>query len=224
MRLPVLLAIALAAGAGLGACGGSSSNTAQTGPATVGSSVASGASGGSATSPTTVTQTVTTPTTSTAAASTGTTSTTALSGATACTAAQLSPSFLGSNGAAGHVLLGFALRNRSSSSCHTYGYPGVEFTTGAGAPITSGAQRTTDDFAGHEPELEITLAPGQRASFRLITSDVASNSGPCPSAAALRVIAPDDTATMRVTFPPVLDCGKPTVSPLEPDTSAFPHG
>jgi hypothetical protein len=218
MRALSLIVAGVVAAVCLGACGGSSSNAAQTQAAGTGT-------GTSGTPPSTVTQTVTTPGSSTATGTTSTTSTTtAGTGSTACAAAELTPSFLGSNGAAGHVLLGFALRNHGSTACHTYGYPGVEFMTASRRPITSGIQRTTDDFAGREPEVEITLAPGQEASFRIITSDVASNTGSCPSAASLQVIAPDDTATMHLSFTPVLDCGKPTVSPLEPGTGAFPHG
>jgi hypothetical protein len=114
------------------------------------------------------------------------------------------------------------LHNSSSSSCHTYGFPGVEFLTKSGGPITTDATRTTTDFAGHIPETEITLNPGQEATFRLVTSDVASSQSACVTAGGLQIIAPDDTATMKVSIPSGISVcnGKATVSPLAAGTGA----
>jgi hypothetical protein len=198
-----------AASLALGGCGGSS-RTAQT----------------TAIHTTTVTRTVTTtPATTSGATSTTTTGTatsTTAGGAGACTAADLTPSFLGSNGATGHVVLGFALRNTSHAACHTYGFAGVQFVARNGAVIPIDPERSTQDLLGSAPETRLTLAPGQEASFRIVTSDVASGPGTCPTAASLRIIAPDDTAAMNVAFTPVLDCGRPTVSPLLSGADAVP--
>ena len=146
--------------------------------------------------------------------------TTTISG-TACSAADLTPAFLGSNGAAGTIVLGFSLRNTASTSCHTYGWPGVQFLSSRGSALTTGATRTTRDVAGSTPATAIALKPGEEASFRMTVSDVPTGGGSCPTAAKLQIYAPDDTATMIVAVPGIAACGKSTVSPMMPGDSAF---
>jgi hypothetical protein len=202
-------------------CGGSS--TAST-TAHKQASTGSGQTGTASAPATTTTQTATTTTSSTAAQTTTTTTSSggvAVSGS-ACTAADLTPAFLNSNGATGHVVIAFVLKNTGSTSCHTYGYPGVAFLGKSGALETTHATRTTTDFAGHLPEAPITLAPGQEASFRMVTSDVGSSQSACANAYGLQVIAPDDTATMKASMPSAISfCdSKATVSPLVAGTGA----
>lgn len=214
----LLSALALA----VAGCGGSksASTTAQKPTSTGG--------GQTAASPPATTQagTTTTGTPATTTPTTATTTTTnsggvSLSGS-ACTAADLTPAFLNSNGATGHIVTAFVLKNTGSSACHTYGYPGVSFLSQSGALLTTNAARTTTDFAGHLPESAITLAPGQEASFRMVTSDVGSSQSDCADAHGLQVIAPDDTATMKVSLSEQISfCGgKATVSPLVAGTGA----
>jgi hypothetical protein len=210
----LLAALALA----VAGCGGSNS------AATTSHKQASTGSGQAATASTPATTTQTATTTSTTAQTTTTTSNSGgvpVAGS-ACTAADLTPAFLNSNGATGHVVLAFVLKNTGSASCHTYGYPGVGFLSKSGALLTTNATRTTADFAGHLPESDITLAPGQEASFRMVTSDVGSSQSDCANAHGLQVIAPDDTATMKTSMPEAISfCdGKATVSPLVAGTGA----
>jgi hypothetical protein len=180
---------------------------------------------------TTTTGTTTTGTTTTGATTTGTatnTTTTAtsptstLAGLPECVAADLTPSFLGTNGAAGTIALGFALKNTSGSSCSTYGWPGVEFLDSGGTGLSTNYVRTSSDIFGSTPAKVISLASGQQASFRLIASDFAASSS-CSNAAALQIIAPNDTATMSVPISGgVPACGKETLSPMMTGTSAWP--
>jgi hypothetical protein len=207
----------------LGACG-SSSNTASTRPATTTDTVtvSQPASGADAT---TGTSTATSTTPAAISTATGTTST-ASAGGDACVAADLTPSFLGGNGATGTVVLTFALTNRSDQSCHTYGWPGVEFLGSGGQALATNAKRTTSDALGTTAPVVLTLAPGKEASFRIITADQGTGAGTagCVSASELQIIAPDDTATMKValTNGPVTACGNTTVSPLLAGTTAQP--
>lgn len=211
LRLSVLPATAaVICAAGLGACG---SNNA------------------SDNTPVTVTKTVTTQATTPPVSTTGTgpqTDTTATKTSTtpgaigaACTAADLTPSYLGSNGAAGTIVLGFALKNTGSRTCHTYGWPGVEFLSSSGTGLPTGTTRTTGDVAGSTPANVLTLAPGQEASFRMVISDMGPNGSSCPTASALQIYAPDDTVKMKVSLSGVAACGKGTVSPMLPGDSAF---
>jgi uncharacterized protein with beta-barrel porin domain len=135
---------------------------------------------------------------------------------------MLTPSLLGGEGATGHIELGFALKNTSSGSCHTYGYPGIEFLDANGQGLTTNTTRTTHDFFGTLPLAGLTVSPGATVSFRVGTSDVTGSGPKCVTAHALQVIAPDDTATMKVELPhTTYECGNATVSPLQPGTTAF---
>jgi hypothetical protein len=203
-----LAASLLAASLVLSACGGSTKVVTDSQPA---------ASSGSTSSAAPVTS---------AASSTSTTSSMSTSGTGAsiprCVASDLSLSVLGQQGAAGHGELGFALRNTSSNSCHTFGYPGISFLSRSGAPLPTASTRTTHDFFGSAPEVALVLAPGSRASFRIgVTHGISSSAG-CETASALQVIAPDDTATLHVAIPGgAYECGTATVSPLLPGNAAF---
>lgn len=149
------------------------------------------------------------------------TSTTRAAVGNPCSASDLSPKYLGSNGAAGTIVLGFALKNTGSSTCHTYGWPGVEFLSSHGAALPTNATRTTGDLVGPTPAAVLTLTPGQEASFRMVVSDMGAGGGSCPTAAALQIYAPDDTVTMKVAVPGIAACGKGTISPMMPGASAF---
>jgi hypothetical protein len=197
------------------ACGGSSNTSDNTG-------------GGRVTVTVTRTQTVTTPppvTTTTAPLTPTTatkTTTTAIAAGTACTASDLTPTVIGSNGAAGTIELGFALKNTGSATCHTYGWPGVELLSSNGVGLPTNATRTTTDVLGDTPANVLTLKPGEQASFRLIASDFASGGGNCANATQLQIYAPDDTVTMKVSISGgVPACGKATLSPMMPGASAF---
>jgi len=142
-----------------------------------------------------------------------------------CVAADLALSFLGGDAATGHAELGFALRNTSSHSCRTGGYPGVQFLDGSGAPLPTHPDHTTSDFFGHTTLRELSVTPGATVSFRLGVTHIGqggTNTG-CVSARSLQVIAPNDTATMRVSVHGgIPECGGTvTVSPIQPGTTAF---
>jgi hypothetical protein len=200
----------------LSACGGSSNTAQKTAAANTVTTVTETVTQPESTSGTTTTETG--PQTNTVATKT---STTPAAIGTTCTAADLTPSFLGSNGAAGTIVLGFALKNTGSTTCHTYGWPGVEFLSSSGAALPTDATRTTGDVVGSTPAAVLTLAPGQEASFRMVTSDMGPGGSACPSAAALQIYAPDDTATLKVTVSGIAACGRATLSPMMPGDSAF---
>jgi hypothetical protein len=192
---------------------------------------ACGSSGGggtpSQTSSTTSTTTASTTPSTTAATTTTTTTATAptatIAGSRACVASRLTVSFLGQQGATGHGLLGFSVRNRGSARCHTFGYPGVLFLDRAGRPLPTNSVRTTHDFFGEAPEVRIVLAPRARASFRLGVTHGAASTAHCATAYGLQVIPPDDTAMLRVRIPGgAYECRTTTVSPLRPGRSAYP--
>jgi hypothetical protein len=217
-----LAALAVFAATALSACGSSGG-----GATTAGSRTAAATSARSATA-TGATSTSPGPTAATSSTTTATTTTAGTAGAasvggpgTPCVAAGLVLSFLGGQGATGHGELGFALRN-TGAACSTGGYPGIQFLDQAGAPLPTTPSHTTSDFFGQLPLRELTLAPGQSVSFRLGVSHGDGSSAGCSTAYGLQVIAPNDTATLRVKIPNgASECGTTTVSPVEPGDSAY---
>ncbi len=211
MRKALLLPLALL----LAACG-SSGGGASTSSTTAASSTPA------ASTPTTTT---TTTTTSTAAPTTSTTTTTtaAASGPPPCTAAMLSLSFLGQQGGMGHGEIGFQLRNTSSASCRTYGWPGIQFLDQNGAPLPTIPHHVTNDFFGSNPAVPLVIAPGASASFRLDVGHGVATANGCATAYSLQVIPPNDTATLRVAIPNgAYECRDANVSPLRSGDSAYP--
>lgn len=147
------------------------------------------------------------------------------SGMAPCRASDLALSFLAQQGGMGHGEIGFVLRNVSSSSCRTYGYPGVLFLDRAGHPLPTIPTHTTHDFFGVSTEVPLVVAPGHSVSFHLgVTHGLASAAG-CTTAYGLQVIPPNDTATLRTSIPNgAYECQTATVSPLQAGDSAYPTG
>ena len=140
-----------------------------------------------------------------------------------CVASGLKLSFIGGQGATGHGLLGFELHNATSSPCHTYGYPGIQFLDQNGRPLPSKSTRTTHDFFGPAPLQSLVVASNGTVSFRVgVTHGITSSVG-CTTAYGIAVIPPDDTSSLRVSIPQgAYECGTATVSPLRPGASAYP--
>ena len=238
MRI-TLTALAALAATTLAACGGAGGGggmqtTQGSPPAAASASQTQTASAGtqSQSAPATTTAASQTPATTTAAPSTGAPA--ANGGASAanggasvgasaneCTASGLSLAFLGGQGATGHGELGFALKN-TGSACSTGGYPGIQFLAKDGAALPTTPQHTTSDFFGSLPLKPLALDPGQTASFRLGVSHGGGSDSGCNTAYGLQVIAPNDTATLRVPIPNgASECGTTTVSPLQPGDAAY---
>lgn len=201
---------------GLSGCGGSSPTVASTTAPDTASSTSS-----------TVTTVTTTVTTSSAPSTTATATATSPQppppGSGVCVASGLALSFLGGQGATGHGELGYALKNIGSTSCRTFGFPGVLFLDRSGAALPTDSTRTTHDFFGSVPARPLVIAPGASVSFRLgVTHGISSTAG-CTTAYGLQVIPPNDTATLRVSMPQgAYECGTATVSPLASGHSAYP--
>jgi hypothetical protein len=211
----------------LAACGGSGG-----GAQTTQSSHAAAATGTQSQATSTATQTETAPATTVTSGATTTASQSsgaasanggASIGASAdqCKGAGLSLSFLGGQGATGHGELGFSLKN-TGSTCSTGGYPGIQFLAKDGTALPTTPQHTTSDFFGSLPLKPLSLQSGQNASFRLGVSHGGGSDTGCSTAYGLQVIAPNDTATLRVPIPNgASECGTTTVSPLQAGDAAY---
>jgi hypothetical protein len=123
----------------------------------------------------------------------------------------------------GHGEIGFRLRNTSSTSCRTYGYPGILFLGRNGRALPTIPHHTTNDFFGSTPATPLTIRSGQSASFRLDVGHGVATANGCATAYGLQVIPPDDTATLRTTIPNgAYECKDANVSPLRAGASAYP--
>ena len=213
----IRVAAALAAALALAACGsaGGATGTQTAGTQNAGSQNANTQAAARTATVTTTTITSTAPPTSAPAASSP-------SGRPECRAAGLALRFLGQQGATGHGELGFAVRNTGSARCRIFGYPGVQFLDASGAGLPTRSQRVSDDFVGPVPPVEIVLAPGASASFRLVVTHGNASPAGCTIARGLQVYPPDDTATLTTAIPEgASECGTATVSPMRPGVSAY---
>lgn len=198
---------------GTAACGSSSTTTVTTTATSTATRTVTATSPAATTTTSTATTTARTATTATSPAGTG-----------ACRAADLALSYLGQQGATGHGELGFALRNKSGGPCTTFGYPGVLFLDRAGRALPTRTTRTTSDFFGHTTLRHLKLAPGDTVSFRVGVTHVPTAGDRCVTAHQVQVIAPNDTATLRVKVRQggAYECAVATVSPVQAGKSAYP--
>jgi hypothetical protein len=220
--LPALiLALALLLAA-CGSTGGSPSITQTTSAAAAPTTTSATTAEAPSSTTTPATTTTTTAATAATTATTATAATTA-SGRPPCRAAGLALSFVGQQGGMGHGEIGFSLRNTSSTSCRTFGYPGIQFLDQQGHPLPTIPHHTTNDFFGSTPAAPLVIAPGGSASFRLDVGHGVATSAGCATAYALQVIPPNDTATLRTTIPNgSYECKDANVSPLRAGQSAYP--
>ena len=133
-------------------------------------------------------------TTTTTSASTSTTAkpSTTAAGPTQCSTTSLSISVGQSQGAAGHIVEPLILKNSSSTSCVTGGFPGVAGTNSAGTQVIQAARAGASKGS-------LTLAPGTTASATLSAVDVPSGTETsCPTLAGLLVTPPNTTASVQV--------------------------
>jgi hypothetical protein len=229
---PFAAGVAVLCASALAACGttapppSTSAADTRTAPASAGAAAVSPGTTASATqtasTSTTAAATATSATDTTGADTTGSDGGVPTSGPAGCRAAGLTAAFLGGQGATGHGELGFALRNTGSGPCSTGGYPGAQFVDSGGAALPTVPTHATTDFFGSSPERALVLAAGQTVSFRLDVSHGSGSGADCHTASALRVIAPNDTATLMATIPGgALECGAAIVSPVQPGDSAY---
>jgi Domain of unknown function (DUF4232) len=208
MRLFAVVVATATLALGLAGCGSSTTKTVTVPASTAGTGTSSSTTGASPSTQTT----------------NATSTTPAAAGTPLCRAGGLALTFLGQQGAVGHGVIGFALRNTGSASCHTFGFPGVLWLSKSGTPLPTNPVRTTHDFFGPAPLASLTVPPGGTVSFRLGVTHMSTGGGDagCTTAAALQVIPPNDTGTLRVTIPNgAFECRTTTVTPVRPGKSAF---
>ena len=109
-----------------------------------------------------------------------------------CAAAELSPVFVDSSGAAGSTDVEYGFKNRSAQRCELEGYPTLRMLKASGASLT-----TTELHANGSWGITVkpvVVAPGSVAYFGIHFA-AATGYGRlhCPTSAALRLTAPGTT-------------------------------
>lgn len=128
-----------------------------------------------------------------------------------------------SNGATGHIVLGFRIQGVSGTRCSLYGFPAVALLPRSGRLRRVTVRPRSSDFFGVVPKRVVVVSHRGLASFRLAVSD-AINGGDCPTAKLLRITLPGD-AQSRVLRQRLLACrGGVTVSPIAAGRAAFAGG
>jgi Protein of unknown function (DUF4232) len=129
----------------------------------------------------------------------------------------MKPTYLGSSGLAGATVARFALTNTESATCHTDGWPKLQFVSAAGGMISVTLRDTARDVVGSTPRSVVNLAPGQKVWFRIVTPNSGSTGAACAKATEIALTVPLDTLAQNVTTPGgVPACGTVSVSPVMP--------
>ncbi len=144
-----------------------------------------------------------------------------------CTAGQLGYLAIGSNGAAGTMVVAVRVTNTGPGACWTYGYPGLQIITAGGRPVPTTTLRGKEGMpaALAGAPRRITLAEGSWAWFAVAYHDTPA--APCTSepvaGARLAVIAPDTTRPKSVELRTWAACGRLGVSAVLPSSSWRPN-
>ncbi len=97
------------------------------------------------------------------------------------------------------------MKNVSTTSCRTYGYPGMLLvdTSGAALPttVTRGGGLAFEEIAPSE----VTLDAGQTAYFNVGFNDVQTSTGTCSSTHTVEVTPPTNTTHATVDVPLGID-------------------
>ena len=132
-----------------------------------------------------------------------------------CAANDLRISAGQGNGATGHAIAPFHLRNASSHTCSLRGFPRVVLLDRDG-PMGVAVKPRATDFFEHTAIHPVKLAPAAGARFHLAFED-AINGGNCPTAKGMRASLPQG-GTLSVQLNGQLACpGGVSVSPFAPE-------
>lgn len=137
-------------------------------------------------------------TTTTTTGSASSTSTTTAPAVATCQVSGLRIADVGQGGAAGTQEVTFALTNTSSSSCSTFGYPGMLLVSTTGKVLTTTAERGGGLTFENIAPSKVTLAAGATAYFNVGFNDVTTVNTTCSSTHTVDVTPPTNTTHVAV--------------------------
>ena len=130
-----------------------------------------------------------------------------------CAGTRLALTFVGTQGATGHLEATFALSNASGTMCTLRGYPGARLLDAAGHIIAMHLKRGGGFFPDTiSPPRRVVLAPSASARFGLsfVTNNEYADARRCVVATALESAPPGGTGTLRVAL---TGAGRPRITP-----------
>ncbi|WP_327424181.1 DUF4232 domain-containing protein [Streptomyces sp. NBC_01230] len=133
-----------------------------------------------------------------------------------CATSQLTGSLGAGDAGAGNLYRYLVLTNRSSTTCHLTGFPGVSLLDASGRQIGPAATREHTSYA------PVTLKPGGSASDTVHT---VNHQGTClPTSTRVRVYPPGNTASL-VLVGAITNCHSVlSITPLAAGTGGNPAG
>ncbi|WP_328885246.1 DUF4232 domain-containing protein [Streptomyces sp. NBC_00316] len=133
-----------------------------------------------------------------------------------CATSQLTGSLGGGDAGAGNLYRYLVLINRSSTTCHLTGFPGVSLLDASGRQIGPAATREHTSYA------PVVLKPGGSASDTIHT---VNRQGTClPTSSQVRVYPPGNIAALLLAGK-IADChGVLSITPLAAGTGGNPAG
>jgi Domain of unknown function (DUF4232) len=99
-------------------------------------------------------------------------------------------------GAAGTIMTTWRATNTSSSSCRSFGYPGMDFHAANGW-LDVQVERGGVDVINQAPA-PVVLEPGESLYFVSLWGDVDTQAGPCKQFDRVKVTLPDNFASARL--------------------------
>jgi hypothetical protein len=130
-----------------------------------------------------------------------------------CSSSQLALSYVGTQGATGHLEATFSLRNISARTCTLFGYPGAQMLDAGGAPVPTHLKRGNGFFPDTlATPRRVLLRPGGNAQFGLsfATNSEYVGGRPCPAATALSSVPPNAYQALHVEL---AGAGRPRFAP-----------
>jgi Protein of unknown function (DUF4232) len=114
-------------------------------------------------------------------------------------------------GAAGTIMTVWRARNTSSSSCRSYGYPGMDFHSGRWLDVHV---HRGGYPAINVPPSSIVVASGQSLYFVSYWGDVDTQAGPCKEFDRVKVTLPDNFSSSEIATRGCVDTDLVRVGPV----------
>lgn len=115
-------------------------------------------------------------------------------------------------GAAGTIGTVWRVRNTSDETCHSFGYPGMDFHAANGW-LGVQVHRGGVDIIDQAPA-PVLLDPGQSLYFVSLWGDVDTQAGPCTQFDRVKVTLPDNFASARIVSKGCVDPDLVRVGPV----------
>jgi hypothetical protein len=129
-----------------------------------------------------------------------------------CSAGATAVILASQQGAAGTIRTVWRVENTSSSSCRSFGYPGMDFRVSSGWADVHVHRGGFADV--NEAPSGIVVRPGASFFFVSYWSDVTTNTGPCRQFDRIKVTLPDNFSSARVSTSGCVNVDRVYVGPV----------